>query len=418
MSASAAIRQSGDQGQHLPVYTYKAIGRDGQSLSGSLSADSPAAGRQSLRQLGVTLTEFAPAQLATRSRAGLPIGRGRRRDRLTDFARQLSMLVRAGVPLAEALEVLIRQEAGRFGAVLRDIRDSVRAGSRLSDALAAHPEWFDRVFCTAVRVGQSSGQMDTCLNDLAEYMSERRTLAGRLQAALAYPAILTVVGLGVVLFLMTFVVPQLLQVLEASGRPLPLATVVLKRFSDFLVAHWVMLVALGGAVVSGWCVALRWKRVRRWLHGMQLSMPLAGTLIRKNLIAQFAQMMSLLLRNGIPFLESIRLAKETTPQVVLEEELAQVEQAVERGSDIAPALADSRVFPPLVVHIFNVGQEAGELTDMLTQLRESYATEVRLAITKFTTVLEPLLIVLMSVAVGYVVFATMMPILEITKSMQ
>ena len=399
----------------MPVFGYKAYTGEGSLISGVLTADTPAIGRQLLRHQGYRLVEFAPVYFGWR-----PILRRSRRttrqDQVAEFARQLAMLLKAGVSLVDAMDVLIRQPQGRMAPVLRAVREMVAAGLPLSDAFEKHPLWFDRVFCAAVRVGQMSGNMDRSLAELAGYIRGRQALRTRLATALAYPVILAIVGTGVVLFLMTYVVPQLLTVLEGSGKSLPAATVVLKRISDLIIGHWLLLAMAVGCIAGGAVALNRWTPGRRRLQASQLRIPVIGMLIRKSIIAQFAQMMSILLRSGVSFLESIQLVHRTTGNLVLAEELERVETAVTRGSDVAPTLADSRIFPPLVVHIVNVGQNSGELTEMLTQLRDGYESEVQLAVGKAMAVIEPALIVVMSVVVGFVVFATMMPILEATRT--
>lgn len=402
----------------MPVFTYKALDRTGSHRRGSLSADTPASGRQVLREQGLQLVEFQPARFGKHTALPSRTRRSRRQEQIADFARQLAMLLGTGVPLVEALDVLIRQQRGRILEVLRDVRGKVASGLSMSEALAEHPAWFDGVFCSAVRVGQTSGQMDAALKDLAGFMRERQTLRARLFSALAYPMILAVLGVAVVIFLMSFVVPQLLTILEDSGRPLPVATVILKSMSDALTGHWMVIVLFAAGAIAGCAGFYAWRTGRRLCHTWQLKLPLAGPLIRKSLVAQFAQKLSLLLRSGVPFLEAIGLIRGNTRQVVLNDELARMEQAVQRGSDIAPALEASRVFPPLVVHMVDVGQKSGELTEMLTQLRDGYATEVRLAIGRFAAALEPMLIVVMAALVGFVVFSTMMPILEVTRAIQ
>ena len=400
----------------MPVFSYTGFDEVGRRVRGSLTADTAAAGRARLQERGLRLQAFAPARLRR-------VGRGwdrrpgrRREEQVAGFARQLSLLLRAGVSLVEALDVLVRQEAGRLGVVLRDVRERVAGGASLAEALEGHGSWFDGVFRSAVGVGQLSGQMDAALGELAEYVRERQVLRNRLFSALAYPAVLVVVATGVVLFLMTQVVPQLMLVLEASGRPLPAATRLLKGSSDVLVSQWPVLAAAGLVLVSGVAGLRRWRRGLRWCHQAQLRAPLFGVLVRKRLVAQFAQVMSLLLRSGVPFLEALRLVRVQSRHLVLASELGRMEEAVERGSDIAPTLAGSRVFPPLVMHVVNVGQKTGELTAMLGQLDEGYRTEVRLAVEKFSAALEPLLIVVMSVVIGFIVFATMTPILEATRA--
>jgi len=402
----------------VPVFAYKALDAHGGMIDGVLTADTPAVGRTVLREQGYRLVEFAPVRFRAKLKIPRVGRRSKRQEHVAELARQLSMLLRAGVSLVEALDVLIKQPHGKLLPVLQDIRDKVAAGTAFSDALEDHSEWFDDVFRTAVKVGQTSGNLDRSLTELAVFIREKQTVKSKLFSALAYPAILAILGSGVVLFLMTYVIPQLLTVLETSGRSLPKATVLLKSISDFLTGHWMILTAMAMAVVAAGIFVRRWPAALRLLHRAQLGVPVIGNLVQKSVIAQFAQAVSLLLRSGIPYLESIRLVRTSTRHLVLRDELGVMEEAIQRGSDIAPTLDGSKIFPPLVVHIVNVGQNTGELTEMLTQLKEGYETEVRLAIARTTAVLEPLLIVVLSAIVGFVVFATMMPILEATRAIQ
>jgi type II secretory pathway component PulF len=399
----------------MPVFVYEALDARGARVNGSVTADTPSSARQGLRGQGLRILDVKSATFPKAKRARAT---RRKRDQTADFARQMALLVRAGIPLVEALDVLSRQESGRLRTVIQDMRDRLAGGAALSEAMATHPDWFDALFQSAARVGQLSGRMDHALADMAEYLKERETLRGRIFNALAYPGILFVLGIGVVLFLMSYVVPQLLTVLDAAGRSLPLPTRMLKGMSDFLVGYWPVLVLFAVLLGAAFASLRRWRPGRRWLDAAQLRLPLLGPLLRKTLVAQFAQTMALLLHNGVPFLEALRLARESCRHVVLGEELDRMHQAVQRGSDIAPTLTDSQVFPPLVVHVVNVGQKAGELTEMLARLKEGYETEVRLAIARFAAVLEPALIVVMSVLVGFVVMATMLPILETTRAIR
>lgn len=400
----------------MPVFSYKAHGASGRVINGTLTADTPGAARETLRAQGARLLEFSEVRFGDRVFLSGLTSRAKRKEEVSQFARQLSLLLRSGVTLVEALDVLVRQQQGRFVPIVRDVRSRVAAGSSLGEALGAHPRWFDQVFRAAVEVGQVSGSMDKSLEELACYIRERQTNQTRLLNALTYPMILAVVGTGVVLFLMSYVIPQLLTVLEASGRPLPMSTLLLKNMSDFLLNHYVLLACVVlGVTASAWSYH-RWPPGRRRCQALLLRLPLAGILSRKSLIGQFAQMMSLLLRSGVTFVEALELVRRNLTNLILATELEDMERAIKAGSDIAPTLARSRVFPPVVVHILRVGQETGELPVMLENLEEGYRTEVQLAISKFTSALEPLMIVVMAGAVGYVVFATMMPILEATRT--
>lgn len=402
----------------MPVYAYKSVDASGCEVCGTMAADTASLGRQMLRERGLRPVQMAAERSRTRGVVGGWFGRERRAERAAELARQLALLLSTGVPLVEALDVLIRQEKGRLEGVLRDVRAQVAGGTALSDALSGHSRWFEAVFCSAVKVGEASGQMDGALRELAAYLQERQTHRSRLRAALAYPALLAVVSTGVVLFLMTYVVPDLLAVLAAAGRTLPASTVMLKALSDFLIGEWQVLVLLGVTGALAGAAALRTRRVRRWAECLSLRVPVFGVLAKKSLIAQFAQVMSLLLRSGVTFTDAVGLSRRAIGHLVLGEELSLVETAVRHGSDIAPALRDSRVFTPLVIHMVNVGQQTGELSAMFVELKQGYETEVRLALGKFTAVLEPLLILVMSGVVGFVVFAVMMPILEVTRTIQ
>lgn len=402
----------------MAVYAYTAIDQGHNASSGTLTADTPADGRRQLRLRGLRIVEFTPARTAPAWH--LPRLRRttkRRQERVAELVRHLAILLRTGVPLAESLDVLISQNTGKPQVVLRDVRERVAEGCSLAEAFQRHPTWFDQVLICAVQVGQISGAMHQALSELADFLEERQSLRAKLTGALIYPAVLMVLGIGVVIFLMTFVMPQLLNILLASGKPLPASTMFLKTISDVLLAYgWLIGMGVAAGLVCSTAL-LKTIRGQRFWHRLQLRLPLVGSLTAKAVVAQFAQMTVMLLRAGVPFVEAMGVVRRSIRNRVLADELEAIQAAVEAGSDIAPALRGSRVFPPLVIHLMAVGQEAGELPAMLEQLRTSYEKEVRLAIGKFTAALEPLLIVVLAAVIGFVIFATLMPILEATRVM-
>lgn len=400
----------------MPVFAYTTVDLEDRETAGTLIAETPADGRQHLRERGLSIVRFAPAR-EMRSRSWPGIGaHHRRQEQVAEFARYLAMLLKAGLELPKSLTTLARECERQLATTLKEVHDRVTGGESLADALSAHPRWFDPLFVSAVRVGELSGNLDESLSELAEHLRAQRTLRNELTNALTYPLILVCVGVAVVLFLMTFVVPQLITVLAASGRPLPTSTALLKGFSDLLVNHWAIVVLVLGILIAAGTLIYRSDPGRRAWHRVQLRLPLAGPLIRKSLIAQFAQRMSLLLKTGIPFVEAATTVAGLSRNRVLAGELATLAHSVESGSDIAPAMEGSLIFPPMVVQLVAVGQDSGELPEMLAELRTRYETEVRLATTRFTAALEPLLIVLLAAAVGFVVFACLMPILEVTRA--
>lgn len=404
--------------ESVPIYVYTALDNAEHRINGTLIADTPSAARRHLRQQGLSVTAFY--ETGSRRRPGwaaCPWGRKRRQVMTAEWVRHLAMLLRTGVPLAEAMDVLIAQSRKKGETVLRDLREQVSAGLSLAEAMEHHPAWFDALCISSVRVGQASGNLDEALAELAEFLNERQTLQSKLTAALAYPALLSTLGIGVVLFLMTFVMPQLLGVLTASGKQLPASTVFLKTLSDGLVRHGWLLGIAAAVIAAVLAAAVRTERGRLTWHRLKLRSPLVGPLVAKATVAQFAQVSVMLLKAGVPFVEAMATTRQCISNRVLAGEIDRIRSAVEAGGDIAPALSTSRVFPPLVVHLVAVGQASGELTEMLEQVRKGYETEVRLAIGKFTAALEPLLIVILAALIGFIVFATMMPILEATRVM-
>jgi type II secretory pathway component PulF len=400
----------------MPVFAYTALDLTHRSRSGTLLAETAVEGRESLRTRGLRVLTFAPARV--RSKRLLRTTSARRHEQVAEVARYLSLLLKASVPVAEALDVVTRKRSGHLPTVLKEVRDKITAGEALADALAAFPDWFDQVFVSAVRVGEISGQLDEALRELADYLRTQTQLRSQITAALTYPMILSAVCVMVVVFLMSYVVPQLLGVLATTGRPLPASTMLLKSVSDLLTQHGLALFI--GVVVIATVLALflRTPTGRRWRDEVVLQTPLVSTLIRKSLVASFAQRMSLLLLTGVPFVDGLRHVIRMTSNTILAKELAAMAHAVESGSDIAPTMEASRVFPPVVSHLVAVGQDSGELTGMLTELKQRYETEVRLAITRTTTILEPLLIIVLAAVVGFVVLACLMPMMEITRALE
>jgi len=400
----------------MGVFSYTALDARDRSRSGTLAADSAVDARQQLRDRGLRIISFSSARGSGQRRWSMPGPTRRRSDHVAELARHLSMLLRADVPLADALTVLIRQSHAKLTPILVDVKDRVSGGVALADALATHGAWFDSLFVSAVCMGELTGRLDECLSELATHLEAQQSMRGKLVAALTYPLIVALVAVIVVVFLMTFVVPQLITVINASGRPLPTSTLIVKTLSDALVAHWRELL-LGIALCAvALTLIVRYRSTRLHLERMIMRAPLLGPLVRKALVGGFAQRSALLLTTGVPFVDAMRHVSAQSRSVVLADELAKLAEAVESGSDIAPAVQHSAVFPPMVVHLLAVGQDTGELAEMLAELRLRYETEVRLAVDRFTAALEPVLIVLLAAGVGFVVFACLMPILEATRT--
>lgn len=329
-----------------------------------------------------------------------------------EFTRGLSTLLGVGVPLVDALQTLATQQTGGFRSIVLQLQDRIAAGASLAQAMRDHPDVFDRLDVSVAEVGETAGTLDTVLNRLAEFKENSAAVRGRIGTALLYPAIVFVVAIGVSLLLMTFVVPKLLGSLIEAGKPIPLVTRIVKAMSDAIVSGWWVGLGLLAVIIVALAYLLQTARGRATWDRWQLRIPLVGPAIRKQAIARMAVVMATLMRNGIVFLKAVQIAKDTTANSVLRDALSKCETAVAAGTDLAEAVGSTGAFPPMVVQMFAIGQQSGKLEDMLERLAADYERQVRTLTNRLTTVLEPALILFMVILVGFIAFATLLPMLE------
>jgi len=399
----------------MAVYVYTAAqpGRNRTStIRGTVTADSPRQARDQLRAQGLSIRDVEEQQPGRQKSGWTRYLTARQSSKVTGLLQELSTLLGAGIPLLEALDTITRQHRGRFRQAILLLRDHVAAGGNLASAMQQQPELFDPLCINIVEVGENAGTLDESLGRLVEFRRRSATLKNRVASALMYPSIVLGVGVLVSLFLMTFVVPNLLGVLEDSGKALPLATQVVKGASDLLL-RWGWAALPGGVVVAfGVGAVLRTERGRMAWHRTQLKLPLFGELIRKQSIARMAMVMATLLKSDVVFMRAVQIAQRTVRNAVLREALVACERAVSAGRDISVALEKTEAFPPLVIQVFAVGQASGRLEEMLEDLARDYDTQVDLAASRMTALLEPLMMIGLAIVVGFIAFATIMPIME------
>ncbi|WP_428940624.1 type II secretion system F family protein [Fontivita pretiosa] len=411
----------------MPVFAYEALDRRSRAtISGTIAADTPRAARDALRARGLSIQRVEQTcQPADGGTSWLRLARLRRcccrrrgggkRDqhKLVSFIRELATLLAVGVPLLEALDSSARRHrGGSFRTTLLLLRDRVAAGSSLASAMRQQPEVFDELCVQISQVGEESGSLDTALERLARFKERSRQLKGRAANALIYPAIVLGMALIVSLFLMSFVVPNILQPLVEMGRPLPLPTRIVKGASDLLLAWWWLIGACLVLLVVSSVMLLRTSKGRWLWHRLLLRLPLLGELVQKAAVVRIAVVTSTLLRSGIVFVQALDVARRTTSNVVLAEALLRCQRAISAGGQIARALESTQAFPPLVVQIFSVGQQSGRLEEMLDKLASDWDEEVAIGCQRLAGVLEPFLIVILALLVLLIAMATMLPILE------
>jgi type II secretory pathway component PulF len=396
----------------MAVFAYKATDGSASLIRGTVIADSARQARDELRGRGLTIHDIL-AERGSQAGIWMLLGRSSRSSsKLASAIRELATLLGAGIPLLEALDTLSAQYRGSFRSSLMRVRERVSAGMGLAEAMREQPHVYDTLCVQMVEVGENSGTLDVVLEQVAAFSERSVQFKDRVTSALMYPAIVLLMSVGVGMFLMTVVVPMLLDNLLDAGRPLPWPTRLLRGMSDAVRVHgwWLAIVML--AVVGGLMVLLRTERGRLLWHRVLLRIPLVGGMAQKQEIARIAMIVATLMKSGIVFLQAIETAARTTKNRVIGRALLEGRDAVMAGRDIGDALAPTGAFPPMVIQIFTVGQQSGKLEEMLDRLSQAYERQVNSLATRLAAVLEPILIVFLSVFVGFILFATILPILE------
>ncbi len=394
----------------MPLYRYTASNGETRKVSGTLAADSPRQAREQLRELGL-LAEHV-AEQATDDESARSLFRIRRPNQVSMVIRELSTLTHAGIPLSDALETLIRQHKGVVREWIMQLRDRVEQGTSLADAMAQQPHVFDGLAVNMVRVGENAGNLEDVLSILADFSEKSLSFRNRLFSALLYPALVFIAAIVVSLFLMTSVVPMLLASLVEAGRPLPLPTQILKTCSDALLEHGLWIAGIFLTALIAAVFYLRTDRGQWSWHSLLLWLPLIGSLAFRQTMSRTAYVIATLLRSGIELTKAMQIAADSCQNLVIRDGLKRVESAITSGRELGPAFEQSTVFPPLVVQIFAVGQQSGQLEEMLERLSRDYEHQVETLSSRLATILEPVTIIFLTGLVGFILMATILPILE------
>jgi general secretion pathway protein F len=397
----------------MAVFAYEAMNETDQQVKGLVSGDTPRQARDSLRSQGLRVKSLveehaAPrgefvwtAQLLTRPHA-----------KVATFASELSTLLAVGVPLLEALDTLSGQARGAFKRSLALVRDQVSAGGSLAEAVAQQPLVFDELTHNLIEVGENAGNLDVVLRRLAQFKQKSLEFKDRVITALTYPAIVLCVSAIVTLFLMTYVVPMLLSNLQDAQKTLPWPTRVLKGMSDLLIHHGLVLGLLSITFLTAAIWGLRTQRGRLAWQRLLRRLPVVGEMWTKQEISRVSLVIATLMENGIEFIRAAEIAGKSTRSLLIEKGLANCCEAVRAGRDIGEALQQLEVFSPTVVHVFALGQKSGRMEEMLRRLAEDYDQQVASVSARLSSTVEPVLILLLALLVGFILFATVLPILE------
>jgi type II secretory pathway component PulF len=403
------------------LYRYEAIDHAGKVTTGTAEAGSPADARANLRDQGLVAYDVhqVAAQVTKERRSGgvswLNLS-GRRLDLLTQATRHLALLLRAGVPLGQALAVLAQQLGDRpFREVLEQVASRVKEGASVDLALAAHPRYFPDLYVHVVRAGVQAGELPRVLLELAAYYTRQKKLRDRVVSALTYPALMCLVGGLVLAFLLGFVVPKVTTVLLEQKRVLPWPTQVLLWVSGTVTGYWWAILPTVAVFFIAGTQFISTERGRRWRERVLLGVPVLGDLFRKQIVARWAGTMSTLLASGIPVAQALSVVRGAVGSAVLADDIARLEREVMEGAHLSDALKRSRVLPAAVGFVTGVGEESGELGDVLREVADGYNDEVDVASGRLTELLNPVLIVVLGLVVGFIVAAILLPITDFSN---
>ena len=401
----------------MPSFVWKGKNRFGAFQEGILIADTRDAATAILRRQNVQLTSIKEKGRELRLIPKFPRGVGAKRVAI--FTRQFSVMLDAGLPLVQCLEILGEQEENRtFREIIQQVRSDVESGSNLADAMRKHPKAFDNLYVSMIAAGEAGGILDVILQRLATYIEKVVRLNAQVQSALIYPVSIIVIAAGVVTIILWKVIPVFAQLFAGLGGELPFLTRAVVGASNFLGRFFPLII---GAIVLIYLAIKRYhktERGRRVIDGFMLKLPVVGMLVRKIAVARFCRTLSTLTASGVPILDGLEITAKTSGNAIVEDAIMAVRKSVEEGKTISGPLAETKVFPPMVVQMVNVGEQTGALDQMLSKIADFYEEEVDTAVAGLMKLLEPVMIVVLGGIIGTIVTAMYMPMYAILQKIE
>lgn len=407
----------------MPVFEYVGIDRQQKRAAGIIEAESDKAARMKLRKMGVypRLLNLEGTKKKVSLKTDIDLSKFTQRIKTQDIAlmtRQLATLVSAGIPLVDALTALLDQtENPKMKTILSQVREKVTAGTKLSDAMRAHPKVFSDIYFNMVNAGENSGTLDLVLNRLADFTEGQARLRSKVMSAMMYPVIMSVVGFALIILLMVGVIPKITSIFEDVQATLPLPTKILIAISSSLSKGWVLISLVTFIALSIYGLR-KWRQTekgRLFFDRRALKLPLFGKLNRMVAISRFARTLGTLLNSGVPLLVSLGIVRNIVTNVVIRQVIETTAKSVQEGATVADPLRQSGEFPPLVTHMIAIGEKTGELEKMLDRVADTYDNQVENVVSALTTLLEPVMILVMAGVVAFIVMSVLMPILELNQ---
>lgn len=408
----------------MPRYAYEALDKSGKTIRGVIEADGEEIIIERLRGMGyfptkITRIKAKAAGIELGAIPGLRLIFGRiKLKHISTFTRQLATLIEAGLPLLRSLSILEEQtESANLKRIIKDIARNIEAGGTLSESMAQYPRVFSKLYVNMIRAGEIGGVLETVLHRLATFLEKQIELRGKIRSAMMYPVMIIVLATVIVTFILVVILPKFENFYREAGAPLPALTQMLIKISRFL-TNWKGAIAV---IVGVICMILAYRYANRVssskyvIDSIKLKLPLFGGLINRLAIARFASTLATLITSGVPILQALDIVKETSGNEVVARAMVKVHDSIREGETIHEPLSRFPVFPPLVVHMIAVGEETGALDTMLNKVAEAYEREVDDMVKGLTSLIEPMLIVVLGIIVGFIVIALYMPLFHLVQ---
>ena len=401
----------------MATFAYSGRTRQGRTVTGERIAETMDGAVAALRREQILVTQISPLKEAA-PKAAKPSGKSVSAKNLAVFTRQFSVMIDAGLPLVQCLEILGNQEEDKnFASVILATRTDVESGASLADAMKKHPKAFDPLFTNMIAAGEAGGILDTILKRLATYIEKAVKLRGQVKSAMIYPIAVVVIAVVVVGVILWKVIPTFANLFAGLGAELPLPTRIVIAASNGLVRFMPFVLVGIGAAAFGFRVYYNSTNGRRVIDAITLKLPVLGQLMRKIAVARFCRTLSTLLASGVSILEALDITARTAGNAIIEEAIMTTRKSIERGETIAAPLKETNVFPSMVVQMISVGEATGALDTMLGKIAEFYEEEVDTAVAGLLTLLEPIMIFFLGVVVGGIVIAMYMPIFDLISKL-
>jgi len=417
----------------MPVFQYTATDQTGAASQGNFEAESEEQARSQLAQYGLNVTDVVPldsgepeareAKPEKKKKKGLmslQIGGGPSSEDISVFTRQMSTLVQAGLPLLRSLEVMIKQQEKKpkFKSMLQNISEKVSSGGNLSDGLALYPKTFDNLFVNMVKAGEAGGVLELVLDRLAQFQEKSIRTIKKVKSAMIYPAVIMFVAVGIVTLLMMVVVPQFQSIFQQMlrGAPLPGPTQIIINISDVFSSHPVLVLGGMASVVFGSMLFKKTKYGAKTFDWLGLNLPAVKDVVGKSNISRITRTFGTLMSSGVPILQALQITRDTLTNSYFINAMGNVHDSVRDGEAMAVQMNREKVFPSMVTSMVEIGEETGELPDMLNRIADNYDEDVDNAVAGMTSLIEPIMIVFLALVVGFIVIALFLPIVGIIET--